>query len=276
VTIDSGRKMIRVNVASAIILAAELELRRPVLSLRPYLGCFWSIATTADTRLRTLPDACATLVVEFKQGDRPKSFLVGPQLTPSDRTPGAGHFFFGVRLQPGVAFALTKRPTHQIVDRRTLLAALLPVGVPEMERRLARAAATKERFDILEEFLLQRLDGVQIDPCVEKALLHVEQCGGQLRITQLARYCHVSPRHLNRFLRTWLGFSAKRLARITRFQALLQRVEGSPSGGLAELAVELGYYDQPHLTNEVAQFAAVSLARIAGRGMADFSNTRCA
>jgi hypothetical protein len=31
VTINSGRKMIRVNAASAIIEAAELELRRPVL-----------------------------------------------------------------------------------------------------------------------------------------------------------------------------------------------------------------------------------------------------
>ena len=77
--------------------------------------------------------------------------------------------------------------------------------------------------------------------------------------------------HLNRLLRTWLGFSPKRLARITRFQALLQRVEDSPSGGLAQLAVELSYYDQPYLTNEVAKFAAVGLGRIASRGMADFS-----
>jgi len=151
----------------------------------------------------------------------------------------------------------------------------MPDDVSQIERRLAITVRTKERFDILEEFLLQRLDGVQIDPRVEKALLQVEQCRGQLRTTQLARDCLVSSRHLNRLLRTWLGFSAKRLARITRFQTLLQRVEDSRSGGLAQLAVELGYYDQPHLINEVAQFAAVNLGRIAGRGMAEFSNTRC-
>jgi AraC-like DNA-binding protein len=267
--------MIRVNVASAIVEAAKLELRRPVSSLRPYLGCFWSIATTTGTHLRTLPDACTTVAVECRQGQRPRSFLAGPRLTPADRAPGAGHLLFGVRLQPGVAFALTRRPVHQIVDRRTLLAEMLPDDVSQMERRLASTARTKERFDILEEFLLQRVDGLQIDPRVEKALLEVEQCSGQLRIAQLGRNCQVSARHLNRLLRTWLGFSAKRLARITRFQALLQRVEDSRSGGLAQLAVELGYYDQPHLINEVAQFAALSLGRIAGRGMADFSNTRC-
>jgi len=267
--------MIRMNVASAIVEAAELELRRPVSSLRPYLGCFWSIATTTGTHLRTLPDACTTVAVECRQGQRPQSFLAGPRLTPADRAPGAGHLLFGVRLQPGVAFSLTRRPIHQIVDRRTLLAEMLPDDVSQMERRLASTARTTERFDILEEFLFQRLDGVQVDPRVAKALMQVEQCSGQLRATQLATHCQVSSRHLNRLLRTWLGFSAKRLARITRFQALLQRVEDSRSGGLAQLAMELGYYDQPHLINEVMQFAALSLGRIAGRGMADFSNTRC-
>lgn len=267
--------MARVNVASAIVERADLRLRRPVLSLRPYLGCFWSIETTADTRLRTLPDACTTIAVECMQGERPKSFLVGPRLTPIDRAPGVGRVLFGVRLQPGVAFGLTGKPVHQVVDGRALLAALLPDDTPRMERRLADADRTKERFDILEEFLLRRLDGVQIDPRVERALLHVEECRGQLRTTQLARYCQVSARHLNRLLRTWLGFSSKRLARITRFQALLQRLEHSRSGGLARLAVELGYYDQSHLTNEVAQFADLGLGRISGPSMADFSNTRC-
>jgi hypothetical protein len=59
------------------------------------------------------------------------------------------------------------------------------------------------------------------------------------------------------------------------FQYFLTRVEGFRSGGLAQLAAELGYYDQPHLANEVAQFAAESLGRIVRRGLAEFSNTRC-
>jgi hypothetical protein len=53
-----------VNVASAMVEGAELRLRQPVPPLRSYLGCFWSMATTPATRLRTLPDACVTLTVE--------------------------------------------------------------------------------------------------------------------------------------------------------------------------------------------------------------------
>ena len=265
----------RVNVASAIVEGAELRLRRPASSLRPYLGCFWSMKTTAATRLRTLPDACAALSVEFRKGAWPECFLAGPRLTPTERVPGAGHVLFGVRLQPGVAFVLTGRAVYQLTDRWTRLAAILPEDAPRMEKQLARAKTADEGLDILEEFLLQRLNGVQIDARVESALKRIQECGGQIRMTQLASECRVSRRHLDRLLRNWVGFSPKRLARVVRFQTLLQRIESSQSGCSARLAAELGYFDQPHLANEVAQFAAVSPGRVASRHVADFSKTRC-
>ena len=90
------------NVASAMVEGARLRLRRPVSSLRAYLGCFWSIETTPATRLRTLPDACATLSVESGQGLALKCFLVGPRQTPAEGAPPAGQTLFGVRLKPGV------------------------------------------------------------------------------------------------------------------------------------------------------------------------------
>lgn len=262
------------NVASAIIGAAELRLRPPAPSLRPFVGCFWSITTTTATRLRTLPDACSTLCVEGANSKGPKCFLIGPQLTPSERTPGAGQVFFGVRLRPGVAFLLTRRAVHEVTDRRVALADIMPDDVARMERQIAALVRTEEQLNILEEFLLLRLNCVQIDSRVDDALQQIERCGGELRVSQLARDCQVSSRHLDRLLRTWVGLSPKRMARIVRFQVLLQRIETSRAGGTAPLAAELGYYDQSHLANEVAKFTAESSWRIA-RHFADFSKTRC-
>jgi hypothetical protein len=96
-----------VNVASAMVEAGRLRLRRPVSSLRADLGGFWSIETTSAKRLRTLPDACATLSVESGQGIALKCFLVGPRQTPAEGAPPAGQTLFGVRLKPGVTFVLT-------------------------------------------------------------------------------------------------------------------------------------------------------------------------
>jgi AraC-like DNA-binding protein len=263
-----------VNVASAMVDGARLKLRQPVFSLRSYLGCFWSIETTSSTRLRTLPDACVTLSAAREQRGI-VAFLVGPRQTPTEETPAAGRTLFGVRLKPGVAFMFAGVAVHTLVDRRVRLAELLPEDSPRLEKHLDAAHTVDEQIDILEKFLVQRLVGVHVDSRVQMALKRLEECGGQIRIPQLARDCHTSLRHLHRLLRTWIGFSPKRLARIVRFQALLQHLEASPSDRSARVAAELGYFDQAHLTNEVAAFAGTSPGQIAGQGVAYFSKTRC-
>ena len=130
-----------------------------------------------------------------------------------------------------------------------------------------------ERFDALEQFLLPRMVGAQIDFRVQSALKRIEDCAGQMPIAELARACRVSPRHLNRLMRNWVGVSPKRLARFVRFQTLLQRMEASPPNP-ARAAAELGYFDQAHLANEVAQFAGMSPGLVAAHRVADFSKTR--
>jgi AraC-like DNA-binding protein len=263
------------NVASAMVEGARLSLRRPVSSLRAYVGCFWSIKATPATRLRALPDACATLSIESGHGKALACFLVGPRQTPAERVPTTGQTLFGVRLKPGVTFVFTGVPVHTLVERRIRLASLLPEDGARLEKGLAGTRTVDEGIDVLQRFLIQRLSDVQVDSRVRMALKRIEECKGQIRIGQLARDCQVSPRHLDRLLRNWVGFSPKRLARIMRFQALLQHMESSPSGGSARVAAELGYFDQAHLANEVVLFAGTSPGRIAPHHVADFSKTRC-
>src|SRR5260370_19596481 len=214
-----------VNVASAMVEGARLRLRRPVSPLRVAVGCFWSIETTPATRLRTLPDACATLSIESSHSKALECFLVGPRQTPAERGPATGQTLFGVRLKPGVTFMFIGIPVRTLVERRIRLAALLPEVGSRLEKRLAGTRTVDEGIDVLERFLIQQLSNVQIDSRVQMALKRIEECRGQIRIGQLARDCQVSLRHLDRLLRNWVGFSPKRLARIMRFQALLQHME---------------------------------------------------
>jgi AraC-like DNA-binding protein len=182
---------------------------------------------------------------------------------------------FGVRLKPGVTFVFGNIPVHTLVERRIRLAELLPEDGARLEKGLAGTRTVDEGIDVLERFLIQRLSDVQIDSRVQMALKRIEECSGQILIGQLARDCQVSLRHLDRLLRNWVGFSPKRLARIMRFQALLQHMESSPSDCSARVAAELGYFDQAHLSNEVALLAGTSPGRIATHRVADFSKTRC-
>ena len=154
------------------------------------------------------------------------------------------------------------------------MAALMP-DARVLETSLAFASTLDQKFDLLEQFLLARLAGKEMDSRVQQALRLLEECGGRMRVRDLACACRLSPRHLARLLSTWVGFSPKRLARIVRFQALLQHMESNPSDSAARAAPELGFFDQSHLTNEVARFAAASPTGIMMQSVSVFSKTRC-
>jgi hypothetical protein len=75
--------------------------------------------------------------------------------------------------------------------------------------------------------------------------------GGDAALKAIALYHVFELRCCDRLIRNWVGFSPKRLARIMRFQALLQHMETSPSDCSTRVAAELGYFDQAHLANEL-------------------------
>jgi hypothetical protein len=62
---------------------------------------------------------------------------------------------------------------------------------------------------------------------------------------------------------------------MVRFQATLKQIEESPARPAAALASETGYFDQSHLTLDLARFAAATPRHLASRCVADFSKTRC-
>jgi methylphosphotriester-DNA--protein-cysteine methyltransferase len=93
---------------------------------------------------------------------------------------------------------------------------------------------------------------------VTAALRQLERQHGCLQVAELAARCGVSPRHLNRLMRLWVGYGAKRLASVIRFQATLHQMEQSPRQSAASLASENGYFDQSHLTVDVGRFASAT------------------
>jgi AraC-like DNA-binding protein len=264
-----------VSFASAMVEGAELRLRQPAECLRSYLGCFWTIRTSFATRLRSLPDACATISCQVLTRGVARCFLVGPLLAPRDRRPRAGQELFGVRLRPGAAFALVGIPMHKVTGRRVRLEMAMPRHGSRLAKDLGEVATAEERIDILERFLVERLAGARIEPRVALFLKRIEGSGGQIRIEELARECGVSARQLRRLLMTWVGLPPKRVARVIRLQAFLQHAETSSEKKPTETALELGYFDQAHMSNEVARLAGASPGAIFPQRVADFSKTRC-
>src|SRR5262245_21703697 len=73
-------------------------------------------------------------------------------------------------------------------------------------------------------------------------------------ISELADYCQVSVRQLERGFRRVIGTSPKVFARTVRFEQAQRRLMFDPDADLTELAYECGYFDQAHFIKDFKAF----------------------
>src|SRR5262249_5877995 len=197
------------NVASAFVTGARLIRRPPDVQLRDSVGCFWALPCTTDTRIRSLPDGCATLSIELGDGRRPESFITGPRLAPGEWSPARDLTLVGVRLRPGVLFALTRIPASNLAGRRDRLARWCAADAATLEAGLAAAASHDDCFDVLEAFVRIRLRETPVDGRIMRAVHLLSEDEGRMKIAELAQRCRASARHLDRLFHRWVGLSPK-------------------------------------------------------------------
>jgi AraC-like DNA-binding protein len=172
----------------------------------------------------------------------------------------------GARTLLGVPMGELAR---QVVD----LEALVP---PAFLERLAATAGWAARFDLLDAFLLARLDdGAPPRPDVAFAWARLAETHGAIGVAQLCAELGCSRRHLAGRFAHDVGLGPKAIGRILRFRRVLGLLaEEDGPGRFADIAAAGGYYDQPHLNRDFRELAGCTpgayLARVlpGGRGVA--------
>lgn len=81
---------------------------------------------------------------------------------------------------------------------------------------------------------------------------------GSAKIGPLAEQLNVSRRQLERQFVEQVGVNAKTLARLIRFEEVHNRLWLAPHASLAQLAYELGFADQAHLTREFRALSSMT------------------
>jgi AraC-like DNA-binding protein len=261
-----------VSISSTLVHRAEIRFHEAADVLRPYVGCFWVITAERDATIRIVPDGSTAISIELQ--NRPSEWLLrGPLVRPDERRFTSASTLIGVRLRPGVAFILSGIAAERTVGHRIAVSTI--AAFRELVEEDPPPQTPAQCIDALQRFLIRRLRNASMNSVVAKALHEIENDQAGATVGDIAARCHVSPRHLNRLMRIWVGYGAKRFARIVRFQATLEQIERSPTQSGAALASEAGYFDQAHLTLDLARFAGATPRDLASHCVADFSKTRC-
>jgi len=241
--------------------------------------CAYDERTGSFTRRRELPSERVVTIVNLGAPirvltpidgwtDQPDGFFAGLHDTFAlTETVGAQR---GVQidLSPVGAHLLLRTPMHELSGRVVPLTALWGRAGTLLHEALACAGGWEERFALLDDFFLARLDdALSPVPSVTRALGRLRASGGTARVSELAAEIGCSRRHLAAGFHEQVGVSPKLLGRILRFQRAVSLV-GSGSGW-AEIALRCGYYDQAHMVRDFNQFAGASPGEFARRWLPD-------
>lgn len=226
------------------------------LLTRPYLG-FEQAAAAGTWVAPPSPRTTAILNLGEPFGGLPRSFATGLYDHATTIEQSGPMACIDLKLSPLGAYTLVGVPMHELAGRAVGLDDLVGTGVDHLLDEMAEAPGWSERFDLLDAFLLCRVeDGPAAAPQVAHAWRRMLATGGGVAVSALAEEIGWSHRHLIVKFREQVGLAPKAAARIVRFDALLTRLEaGAP---LARVAAESGYCDQSHLNRDFAELAGTT------------------
>jgi AraC-like DNA-binding protein len=260
------------SITSTVVDRADTRFIEAADALRPYVGCYWIITAKPGAMIRVVPDGTTSVSIQVRHNRSSGWFLRGPLIEPQVRRFISASTLIGVRLRPGVAFLVSGIAADAMVGRRVKLSG---ARFQPLNSVMGLSCSAEQHIDILQRFLIDRLAHAAVHPVVAKALERIQCERGCARVADVAADCGVSERHLNRLMRMWIGYGAKRLCRIARFQAALDQIDQSPGRSGAALAYESGYFDQAHLTVDMSRLASATPGQLKSRSAADFYKTRC-
>jgi AraC-like DNA-binding protein len=170
---------------------------------------------------------------------------------------------FGIRFWPGGAYPFLGFPQDRIADQILDLESVWGKAARELASRVEDAKDGEEAVRLAEKFLLGRLDSFRDNRDLStSAIALILTTGGRVPVETVAARMGICRRHLDRLFNIKVGLPPKLLCRIVRFQEVFRLLSGQTTeGSWARLALECGYFDQPHFIKEFKSFAGVEPTR---------------
>lgn len=246
-----------------------LRVFRPCSVLAPYVEAFWDyedLTGEENSALSILPDTASYLCFLYQAPLRTthrhgcystRSGLAGFQSFRNDLGGDGRISGVSARLTAWGLNVFRRGVVTDCAERRVDCRDLFPrYAVERIEEDLARLDTVEERVRYIEQFLLSILNPQQEDRLVLAACQAIDHARGNCHIGSLARQLEISKRTLERRFFNHVGATPKKFARVIRLRhTILQR---SSHSSWAEVAQEMGYYDQSHMIHDFMELYGYS------------------
>jgi hypothetical protein len=214
----------------------------------PLVARITRVRYQGDTRDVTTPDGCWDIVVMKVRG-QVSLLQTGVITRPVTLDYGAGDEYLAISFKPGVF--QPRLPGPRMLDRGRLL--------PTEARRLSPGSFWLAR-EQLEIPTFENAEGMVDRLARRELIVRDEIVAGVVDGHPRA----ISPRSVQRHFLQAMGMTAKRLEQIQRAHQAVALLRAGRR--VVDVALELGYADQPHLTRSLKAILGQTPARISADG----------
>jgi AraC-like DNA-binding protein len=225
--------------------------------------------TLTFPRERVFPDGRVELVVQLDAPHRLVRGETAERFAPACLTgilsasrviaaPAGRCRVLALHFQPAGAYALLAAPLSEVAGITVDLRAVVGRVAEELLARCHGAASPEEVLHSAASWVAARVAGAPgADPAIAWTAAEIVRYAGAVPIAALRERTGLTRTRLATRFREQIGVSPKHYARLLRFQRVLARLRAGQET-LAGIALDAGYYDQPHMNGEFRALSGFS------------------
>ncbi|MFK7806385.1 MAG: DUF6597 domain-containing transcriptional factor [Saprospiraceae bacterium] len=252
----------------------DYQTFQPHADLESLISCYWTLQVPAESsaqKQRIVPDGCIEMA--FILGDdikrytsekefilQPRAMVLGQTTEPFYIEPTGYVNSFAIRFYPyGFANFVTE-PLKKLANTETPLAWLFEEKIAkELEQKIIHAKDVKQRIDIIEKFLIERLhDKSTVENIVKTTVNALLLTNGNASIKTILKDDLSKRRQLERKFVQQIGVSPKQLGKLIRLQTAIKMLLNKEGESLTNIAYESEYYDQAHFIKDFKEFTGTN------------------
>lgn len=209
--------------------------------------------------IKAVPDASIDLLFNIGE-NKVSTYISGTVFGVKKWELGTQDDCFGVRFQPGQGILPKDITMEMIVNDDIEIDG--DIFWKNLTEKIALAKTMSERIDIFkkayEDMVLGRNSLSDKEKINEYLVNRISRTKGMITMRQLEDETNYSACYLRRIFKSFHGISPKQFAQYIRFQNLLMQAD-KEGVRYEQVALDCGYYDEPHMMKEFKKYSGVTL-----------------
>lgn len=164
---------------------------------------------------------------------------------------------FGIKFRPGAFYPFYRKPISGFTDKTLTLEEVFGIPSLPLEEEVFSMDSEEELVRFAEKFLYERLP--EEDKIVETINRIIEEISNKreiVKVEDIVEFYGLNKRTLQRMFQQYVGVGPKWVINRYRMFEILDRV--SERTDWADLALELGYFDQSHFIKDFKRMVGLS------------------